>query len=276
MSPFALLHTAVRKSAIPALLLAAAGTAVAGDAVLLDGNLKEEPPATSRPYQAPVLPDGTAGGDMQQLHDLQLLQEEVRVLRGAIEELQAELARLRERQADRYIDLDNRLQELRTGMAAPPRTADKPIAATPDTAPVSDEAQKTEKEQYDIAMELTTQALRTRQYEPAVESLRQLVRDYPDGQFTANAYYWLGEVFLAGSEPDPERAAWHFEQILTLFPNSRQVPDATYKLGVAAHLTGDCTRAEQLLRQVQEKHVGRSIAGLAERYLKDSLSCPEP
>jgi len=51
------------------------------------------------------------------------------------------------------------------------------------------------------------------------------------------------------------------------------VPDAAFKLGKVYHLMGDCERATELLNQVSAQHSGKSVARLAETYLKDKVSC---
>lgn len=64
------------------------------------------------------IPQATAqdfGADA--VYQLQQLQEEVRQLRGLVEQQQRELERLRQRQRDQYLDLDSRLQAAGAGQA---------------------------------------------------------------------------------------------------------------------------------------------------------------
>lgn len=260
------------------LLLMAAGPVSAARGVL-ESSSEGEDSAVFQPFRAPIIlgeEEGT-GGSMRQLYEAQLLQEEVQQLRGTIEELQAAIESLKQRQADRYLDLDRRLQELqgqiRSGAAAAGRESRRPEAERPGSARPAEsgggfQSDASEQQRYDQAVGL----IRNRQFRMAAEQLRQVIRDYPAGQFTANAYYWLGEVLVASPEPDFAQAKWYFEQLLVLFPDSDKIPDARYKQAVVVHLMGDCDEATQLLRQIQRDYAGRSVARLAERYLKDKLT----
>ena len=39
------------------------------------------------------------------------------------------------------------------------------------------------------------------------------------------------------------------------------------------HLMGDCGRASELLNQVIAQHQGKTVAKLAENYLRDKVDC---
>ena len=43
-----------------------------------------------------------------------------------------------------------------------------------------------------------------RQFEKAITSFNQFLQQYPDGQYAANAHYWLGELYLVLDPPDLE------------------------------------------------------------------------
>ena len=60
--------------------------------------------------------EGSAAGNIY--NQLQIMQEEIRDLRGMVEELNYELQRLKQRQIDDYQDLDSRMS---SGAAPAPR-----------------------------------------------------------------------------------------------------------------------------------------------------------
>lgn len=216
------------------------------------------------PYQAPIEDElePQSGGETQ--YQVQVLKQEVQSLRGQVEELIYQMEQMRQTQNDRYLELDARFQRL---------TTIRPNTASPDSLPtqavpvVTDENEKT---QYDNAVEL----IRARQYDLAVSQLEAVIAAYPEGKFTANAYYWLGEVHAAKPEPDHEAARQALAQVITFFPNNRKVPDAAFKLGKVYHLMGDCDRAREILNQVTTQHQGTTAAKLASDYLRDRVdSC---
>jgi tol-pal system protein YbgF len=94
-----------------------------------------------------------------------------------------------------------------------------------------------------------------------------LIVDYPNGQFTPNAFYWLGELQLATGER--ETARQNFVQVVRLYPDHQKVPDALYKLGVIYYQLGDDQEARRYLEQVQKEHPQSSAGTLAGRYLAE-------
>lgn len=227
----------------------------AGSGLTADGaTLPYQPPIEDEFSQAP------SAGETQ--YQVQLLQQEVQELRGLVEELTYKLEQMQRTQNDRYLELDGRFQRLQT---------DTPVeqnSSTPVTGQIGETTGEDEKTLYDNAVEL----IRARQYDLAISQLEGVISRYPDGVFTANAYYWLGEVHAAKPEPDYEAARQALAQVITYFPDNRKVPDAAFKLGKVYHLTGDCQRATELLNQVVDQHQGTTVAKLASDYLRDRMA----
>ncbi len=224
-------------------------------------------------FRPPIEEETDEFSGFDQQYQMQLLQQEVQQLRGMMEELNYQLQRMQATQDDRYLELDSRFQSLQeqissggivTDTVAP---ADEPVTPA-DTGVVTSEV-ATEDQLYGTALE----QIRARQYDEAIDKLTTLIAEYPDGVLIANAYYWLGEVHAAKPDPDYESARQALSQVITFFPQSNKVPDAGFKLGKVYHLMGDCERAEQLLTQVMEENAGRSVAQLAETYLREKVDC---
>jgi tol-pal system protein YbgF len=216
-------------------------------------------------YQPPIEEEVASGG-MENQYQQQLLQQEVMELRGLVERLQHELSRLKSIQDDRYLELDARLQQvLKANVQVP-----EPVAEDPGETAVSviDE-NLSEKDLYE-----TTQVLiRNRQYEMAITQLEALIDRFPDGEYTANTYYWLGQVQAAKTNPDFEKARQALAQVISYFPDHSKVPDAAYALGKVYYTLGDCERATDLLQQVMDQYPGKTAAKLAENYLRESVNC---
>lgn len=232
-------------------------------------------------YQPPIEDNGSQGtiyegesGGAEEQYQMQLLQQEIMQLRGLVEELQYQLNRLKSIQDDRYLELDSRLQQvMRAGSERPPT---QPVTTPPVTGnPVAgDPIDTTDGDVSERDLYETTQILiRNRQYDMAVAQLDALIAKYPDGQYTGNAYYWLGQVYAAMSPPDFEKARQALAQVITYFPDHNKVPDAAYALGKVYHALGDCERATELLQSVVDQYPGKSAATLSQTYLRESVAC---
>lgn len=193
-------------------------------------------------------------------YQLQVLQQEVQELRGLVEEQSYQINRLARDQQEQYLDLDRRMQALRTSAPSQaPSTGTAPAPAV--TAPAA--ASGSERDAYATAFNL----MKERQFDASADAFNQLVVDYPNGAYTPNAFYWLGELYLAKDET--EKARQSFTQVINLYPDNQKVPDALYKLGVVYHRLGDVQRARDYLNRARSEFPQSSAAGLAQTYLAE-------
>jgi len=198
---------------------------------------------------------GMAGSELGNLFlQVQQLQQEVMHLNGKVEEQSHELTTLKEQSLQRYMDLDKRL-------AGGAPAADDNIAVTtpvsPSAAPSSGSApQAGEAEAYRAAYAL----VQGRQFEQAIPAFKQFLQRYPDGQYSANAHYWLGELYLVLDPPDLESARQSFVLLLSQYPDNPKAADALYKLGKVQFLKGNREKAREYLDQVINLYGGSNTA----------------
>lgn len=226
-------------------------------------------PTVNSDYQAPAAqaapapqPQSVAGqGQLSELfYQLQVLQQEIQDLRGQVEEQTYLVNRLQRDQKEQYLDLDRRLVAVSENQPAP-----GPSSTTPTTPAVNVAAGNlTEREAYTQAFD----AMRAREFDASMVGFQQLIETYPNGQFTPNAYYWMGELYLV-AKTDAELARQSFMQVVNLYPDHQKTPDALYKLGVVYHTLGDVDAATTYLQRVQQEHPSSSAAGLAAKYLAE-------
>ena len=201
-------------------------------------------------------------------YELQLMQNEVKKLRGELEEVGHRLDELSRQQSAQYMDMDRRIR----GLGSLPDTEGQPQeTVTTDTAvqpisPLAPSGPQTEQDAYTQAFSL----IEGRQFEQAVVAFDQFLIDYPNGEFTPNAFYWLGELHLRLE--DLEKSRQSFVQVIRLFPENRKVPDALYKLGVVYDRLGDPETAEEHLQRALNEHPGTTAAQLASEYMKGRAS----
>ena len=223
---------------------------------------------------------------------MQLLQREVMLLRGQVEQLQHVIDRQKSIQDDRYLELDARLQQFMQTMQTrtlpiSPVPASLSEGKVPEDETSEDETFEGEASDGETAdtmegvgdellseqelFENTKPLIGNRQFDLAIPQLESLITRFPDGDNTANYYYWLGQVYAANT--DFEKARQAFAQVIGYFPEHSRVPEATYHLGRVYHTLGDCERAADLLQQVVDEYPDKSVANLAENYLRESVNC---
>ena len=253
-------------------------TIAAAHAVIAAGALAAAAPVAEsegrelrRQWDPPPARDDEAaeqGADLSALYyDLQIAQDEVRRLHGVVEELNHRIERLEREQRERYIELDQRLLDLRGDGGTVAQGEDGTPASDTPAVPV------TEREAYNVAIGLVNAARplprseQHPQYRKALGMFRDIVKDYPNGEFTANAFYWIGEMHLALGEHEDARAA--FAQVDLLYDDHPKVPDALYKLGEVYNVLGDVERSREYMNRVIRDHPGSTAEGLARKYLAE-------
>ena len=74
----------------------------------------------------------------------------------------------------------------------------------------------------------------------ALEIFSQIIITFPDGSFTADAYFWSGELFLA--QEMFEDAKLSFKNVVDNFYQHSRTPDSLFKLGEIYRIEGDVER----------------------------------
>lgn len=188
------------------------------------------------------------------------LQNELRQLRGQVEELENSNSALRKQQRDLYADLEARLNALTVapGASSAP-SATLPVAA--GAAPV-DANSAAAQQAYGRAFD----ALKAGQYPQAIKGFQAFLVSYPRGALSDNAQYWLGEAFYVTR--DYEQALAAFTRVSRDWPDSRKVPDALVKQGFALFELQRLTEARAVLNDVSKRFPGTEAARLAGERLK--------
>ena len=121
------------------------------------------------------------------------------------------------------------------------------------------------------AYQAAYERVRNRQFPEAIVAFNDFVAQYPDGSYTGNAHYWLGELYLL--DGNNAAAKKNFETLLNNFGDNRKVPDAMFKLGRIYHQDGDDARAKELLQKVANDYAGSdsSAPRLAREYLQQNF-----
>ncbi len=221
-------------------------------------------------------------GNVDLLNQVTALREELRALRGQVEELQQQNKVLETTVRNQYLDVDDRLNTLEGGTSRPAPDADASQAAAqspqaPAAAPtpaVEDKAPAVfgdagllanaadERSAYEAAFAV----LRAGDYEGATGMFNEFLRLYPSGAYAPNATYWLGESYYAIQ--DYAGAQARFQALLDRWPTHDKAPGALLKVGLSQYGQRDLVAAEATLLRVAEQYPGTDAARTADDRLR--------
>ena len=91
--------------------------------------------------------------------------------------------------------------------------------------------------------------------------MHAFVSKYPHGGYTANAQYWLGELYMVKN--DYPQAIEHFNVVLQAFPSSSKNAASLLKIGYALAASGKTAEARIKLQDVVKTYPDTSTAKLA-------------
>jgi len=191
---------------------------------------------------------------------LRLLQDEMRLLRGLVEQQSHVIEQFGRQRMDDYLDLDRRIGELNRAL---PTLATPPLLALPQSLSTdnSDVVELTDKQAYRAAR----QKIQARQFDQAKTALAEFVLRYTDSVYLPNAYFLIGELHSLDGELKPAQQA--FSLVVNRYPQHSKVADAKFKLAKIYHREGDVKRAKSLLHAVLKDHADSAVANPAREYL---------
>ena len=167
---------------------------------------------------------------------IEVLEEEIRDLRNILEENSILVDRSLELQQQRYLDLDARILEISKIFS------EKLISVDEEDQYLDTE----EKELFRSALILFEES----RFAEALEIFSQVIITFPDGAFTADAYFWSGELFLA--QEMFEDAKLSFKNVVDNFYQHSRTPDSLFKLGEIYRIEGDIERSLEFYNKVKE------------------------
>ena len=163
--------------------------------------------------------------------------------------------RYQELQQQRYLDLDKRLHNL--------LSEEKEDLVTE----YLNGKQYNSTEEIDLykgALEL----FEASRYAEALESFRELIISYPEGTYSADAYFWSGELYLV--QQLFEDAREHYLVVVEKFIDHPRVVDSLFKLGILERALMNDQIANSYFSRVISEYPDTGAAELAKKSLETS------
>ena len=204
---------------------------------------------------------------------LMQVREDLRVLRGDIDELRHRIDTRENSSKELMLSFDRRLQQLEQGMAGgaaagaglPPGSTvatTTPGTIAPANTPKATVATPEEERAYLGTFDL----LKNGKYDEAIKGFSDMLQQWPQGRYADNGWYWMGEAQLV--KRDYSGAATSFRSLVNNFSSSPKVADGLYKLGLAQLELKQNTEARNSLRRVVQEFPGSNAANLAGQKLQ--------
>jgi len=207
----------------------------------------------------------------------QQLENDIRALRGKIEEQDNEIEKLKHELTNRYTDLDQRLELLQQKIdpesttseednqqGTPPSTVNTPTTApvvaakTASTQPAAVTTQTSvtktqttspadlDKAAYTVALDAYKQGGAKK----AIAPMKNFIKNNPHSIYISNAYFWLAEFNLAIEPTNYAEAKKNYNIVINQYPNSAKASLALYQLH---NIAKDVDRNTILANQLKTK-----------------------
>jgi tol-pal system protein YbgF len=219
------------------------------------------------------------GNNAVLLDKVQGLQQEVQELRGQLEVQAHDLKLLQQQQLAFYKDLDARLPNSATKTAKNEPVTDVSIGQNetpinvagqvvkPPVQPlVTNNTTRTNPADEQISYLAAYELVKNKKFDDALIAMQTFVTQHPQGGYTANAQYWLGELYLV--KKDYPAAIDHFDVVLQQFPSSSKSAASLLKIGYALAASGKKQDAITRLQQVVKNYPDTNTAQLAKAKLE--------
>ncbi len=221
------------------------------------------------------------------VNKMQSLQKEIQELRGQleiqahdVEELKQQLSLSQNSQSSpNQPNLPSRRStsnaEMETSKPIAPQTTSINRNTTPAQAnkeqPVSSIEQTTSNVRINPADEQISylaayDLVKQKNVPQATQAMQVFLNKYPHGGYSANAHYWLGELYLKNK--DFPSAISEFDTVIQNFKSSGKYAPSRLKLGYALAESGQIREAKEQLRAVMNRYPDTATAHLAHLKLE--------
>lgn len=187
---------------------------------------------------------------------IRALEQEIATLRNLIEENTYLIERYQELQQQRYLDLDKRLHSLLSGELE---------ELNEQSLNLNDLNSTEEIDLYKEALEL----FEVSRYAEALEVFRDLIISFPEGSYSADAYFWSGELYLAQEQLEDARE--HYLVVAEKFKDHDRVADCLYKLGVIEKVLLNNEAANSYFSRLISEYPDTGAAELAKKSMETSI-----
>lgn len=193
---------------------------------------------------------------------IDVLNGELRKLRGQNEELAHGLQEAEKREKDFYVDLDTRLRHFETEAARPVDVVAPP--ATDATAAINSDDPAAENRAIEAAYGLS----KAGKYADAAKALQAFLEQYPGSVHTSNARYWLGGAQFALK--NYKEALATYRSLLKADSGTAKAPDVLFAIAGCQYELKAVARATATLKQLIADYPDSAAAAKAKKLIAET------
>ena len=196
--------------------------------------------------------------------DLGTVRDEVRTLRGQMEEMKKESTAMGRSQNlnNRLDDLASRIGYIENSMGIGKKEPSGQRSEATSGEP-SAEVKTDPKTSYDACYKF----FKDGQYAKAREAFQKFLKQYPKTTYSDNAQFWIAETWYV--EKKYEKAIVEYEKVIQGFPTGDKVQDALLKQGMSFQKLGDKASAKIVYQQIITKYPQTNQAKTARAKLSE-------
>ena len=201
------------------------------------------------------------------LEKLNKLEEEIANLSNNLDQNTYELQRIEDANQLRYMDLDKRIYQLETLilLSNEDDNQDQIVSGDIDENPLSDLIANDESEEEFLLWSNSLKLIENSRYSEAAENLRLLILSFPQGEYSIEAYFYLGDIYF--QQQMYQDSIETFNSLLINFPENNRIPETIFKLGLNFLRLEDEIAAISNFNNVIQNYPESSAAILSEEEL---------
>ena len=201
------------------------------------------------------------------LEKLNKLEEEIANLSNNLDQNTYELQRIEDANQLRYMDLDKRIHQLETLilLSNEEDNHDQIVSGDIDENPLSDLIANDESEEEFLLWSNSLKLIENSRYSEAAENLRLLILSFPRGEYSIEAYFYLGDIYF--QQQMYQDSIETFNSLLINFPENNRTPETIFKLGLNFLRLEDEIAAISNFNNVIQNYPESSAAILSEEEL---------
>lgn len=156
--------------------------------------------------------------------------------------------------------------------------ATPPAASTPSSAPATStpSADNTVKQKPAASDQQPDKQAYIRAYDAyksggaarAIKPMQQFIASFPNSVYIPNAYYWLGEFYLASNPADFVKAKKSFNEVINKYPKSAKASTALYRVAtITQEIDKRTSEATVLMKKLLRDYPGAAEAQYARTFI---------